>query len=91
MTEEQAKQKWCPFSRVAMVKREASRLTYTTPFNRIMEFKTGKLDELPEPVVPFNSFCIGSKCMAWRWQVPFLPEEGKEQSTQGHCGLAGDL
>lgn len=29
--------------------------------------------------------CLGSKCMAWRWDRP----EGNESPPYGFCGLAG--
>ncbi len=31
------------------------------------------------------SFCIGSACMAWRWD----DKEGLNGILGGHCGLAG--
>ena len=34
-------------------------------------------------------YCIGSKCMMWRWSM--TPEEaiGNKHGPQGFCGLAG--
>lgn len=89
MTEEEAKTKWCPFSRViAGTRTGASTATAsgTQPaFNRI-EVGTGV------PIMPDGSACIASSCMAWRWrrhkpkgwsETAPVPAEG------GHCGLAG--
>lgn len=34
--------------------------------------------------------CIGSHCMAWRWQADALPGGEKESPFRpGYCGLAG--
>ena len=40
-------------------------------------------------------FCIGSACMAWRWQEAY-PRQADDtfanrSATQGFCGLAGKL
>lgn len=34
-------------------------------------------------------WCIGSACMAWRWDDVDAPREGPHASASGHCGLAG--
>lgn len=53
LTEDEAKTKWCPFSRMAFQYREGCNDAMIT-CNR---------DELGGPVGP----CIASACMAWRW------------------------
>jgi hypothetical protein len=48
----------------------------------------GRFDDATGYVAGQNRrYCIGSKCMAWRWEVrerPLAPEK-----RQGYCGLAG--
>lgn len=39
------------------------------------------------PKVSSPSFCIGSACMAWRWQDGASPAEMR--GTYGYCGKAG--
>ena len=67
MTEEEAKQKWCPFARDA----ESNAAGYTTTNT------TAK--------------CIGSACMAWRWEEETYDEKptGRLSRIHGFCGLAG--
>ena len=93
MTEDEAKTKWCPMSRVAVFPAES--IAYT---NR------GKQIRAQETTVGQAHGCTGSACMAWRWsehaddlrntydelgnwtgrqQVPL----GKDR--QGACGLVG--
>ena len=49
--------------------------------------------------IPNASYCIGSKCMAWRWKL-ILPDKSTELGMNAHktdsdgnrlgyCGLAG--
>jgi len=61
-TEHEAKKKWCPFSRVALMGGTFSRAIF---FSK-EEASDGK---------PFTS-CIGSDCMAWRWHFDQKPPEG---------------
>lgn len=48
-----------------------------------------------DPMNPnFSAHCIGSGCMAWRWNgympVAGSPIEGQDEAS-GYCGLAGRL
>ena len=52
ITEEDAKQRWCPFGRSVF----GSPGTSATSGNRLWDNK-------PDP----DSFCIASQCMAWEW------------------------
>ena len=72
MTEDEAKIRWCPFANVS--------------------------DRPDGPIAganrwPGNSFanhscCIGSACMAWRWET--TEHDGIPRETiYGYCGLAG--
>ncbi len=54
LTEDEAKTKWCPFARVGNKSGRAH------ASNRLAIQDSDKID------IPFNSFCIGSACMAWR-------------------------
>ena len=49
-----------------------------------------------KPMRGFKRLCIGSACMAWRWDkqevnLPSRPALGENVTTLaiGHCGLAG--
>lgn len=73
MTEDRAKEKWCPFSRVALDEGMAA--------NRTASMGRGGYADIAE-----ETRCLASGCMAWRWstivaRAPILSE--------GHCGLAG--
>jgi hypothetical protein len=40
----------------------------------------------------FKDICIGSECMAWRWQQGYVePGSGLARNTpyKGYCGMAG--
>jgi hypothetical protein len=67
LTEEQAKQKWCPHYRVAICGGGES--TYSED-NRPMEFEQDadeKTKWRPTGLVCRPARCIASGCMAWRW------------------------
>lgn len=59
LTEKESGAHWCPFSRVAILRDDGSVEPNSTSYNR--------LDEDNGTLVPAGSFCIGSRCMAWRW------------------------
>jgi hypothetical protein len=67
MTEEEAMECWCPFARVQQWSVDTEP-TVTAAANRDDE-GSGLLQAL----------CLGSGCMAWRW----------DSKTTGYCGLAG--
>jgi hypothetical protein len=90
MIEDEAKTKWCPFSRFAW------------PHGA-----TANRDEGDDwhPDMAKATRCIGSACMAWRWETEEFEQaiERYEDSfniggithrekpvCQGHCGLAGN-
>jgi len=35
-------------------------------------------------------WCIGSACMAWRWQMTVNKDGSIEDEKEGFCGLAGE-
>ena len=78
MTEPEAKTKWCPFIR--LTKPDESALTsWNRSWNRVID--GGPLEE---------TVCIGSACMAWRWDRP-QEIDVPIASDDGHCGLAGPV
>lgn len=75
MTEDEAKTKWCPFSRMA----EDMGASKAASANRAIV----GLDR--------HTLCIGSACMAWRsvTQTVRTSRRTGKTETVGHCGLAG--
>jgi hypothetical protein len=91
MTEEDAKTKWCPFSRAAFIMDKGDG-TFDMPvgvssLNRFMD------KGAPQLTNPPACRCLGSACMAWRWAVS--PGQKHHDTADGpargdgHCGLAG--
>ena len=91
ITEEEAKTKWCPFSRVGVGQEGIG-------INR---------RNFDKPTITEQYCCIGSQCMAWRWGEPKMikPEfplkvvdggYGRKTTAvndpvrveRGYCGLA---
>lgn len=63
MTEEEAKTKWCPFSRALMFDNrtlDAKSVSMTGGVNRVIGKHIVNADAAP-------TNCIASACMAWRW------------------------
>lgn len=80
LTEEEAKDRWCPFARV-----NAADDLSTPAVNR-----WGRGD--PNDSI---TLCIASSCMMWRWDAEPVPQpedgfDDKMVCERGHCGLAGD-
>ena len=81
MTEEEAKTKWCPFSRV--IAQDRGRLVQGSAApNRI-----NWIGE--ESEAPVGSLCIASACMAWRWHEAARTEAYKA-ATVAHMKATGD-
>ena len=95
MTEQEARQKWCPMARVAVeISEGGSTLSHVATCNR---------HDGAHPIAR----CIASGCMAWRWSVrdKRIPAEGYTNpdgssvvtryvdgpgdDPTGYCGLAG--
>lgn len=79
MTEEEAREAWCPFARVWATDAEGG--GGDAAINRY-----GDTAKTLHP----NAMCLGSDCMAWRWidrdrDDPY--ERGP--ARRGRCGLAG--
>lgn len=80
MTEEEAKTKWCPFSR-DVTGAAMAMASFNRPFG-------------PDYAASATCHCIGSACMAWRAtdneagpSLPLDPFPGMKAA--GFCGLAG--
>lgn len=88
MTEEEAKQRWCPFVRLTGAERE---------------WHTNRDPSMPSIPTDTQAYrCIGSACMAWRWRGYFTDEgrfmhmagrghwkSDEKREPTGFCGLAG--
>jgi hypothetical protein len=73
MTEEEAKQKWCPFAKPGQTLPD---LCGEIRGNREM---TGAADP--------GALCLGSDCMAWRWSSWTTDIDGERIGLTGYCGL----
>lgn len=78
MTEDEAKQKWCPFARTAFSWTERPVLKQCGPGAMMGEavLATATVNRAPSMADPCN--CLASGCMAWRWGC----------GDDGYCGLA---
>lgn len=93
LTEEEAKEKWCPFAQIlgTLSKGEQNTIVAHGPHNR--GYQTG--------VGLASCHCIASGCMAWRWWETNVKDENAldnfgnkpgtrlDRRTYGSCGLAG--
>lgn len=75
MTEDEAKDKWCPFVRIAVQMGNGGATA-----NRGAGDGTGGPYDLRE-----DNRCLGSGCMAWQWA---WREFARPSKDQGFCGLA---
>jgi len=48
------------------------------------------IEPYSQAVMAAPSFCIGTKCMAWRWAAR-LDQRGPGLPPIGFCGMAGNL
>ena len=85
MTEDEAKTKWCPFSRTMYADNLNTGTFYAATVNRL----SGGFDNP-------DLRCIGSECMAWRsTDNEYYPEQHSTLKVPqggmpaGYCGLAG--
>ncbi len=88
MTEDEAKEKWCPFSRAALGEDFDDKGIQLVAANRSLDY-----------LMPHSCRCIGSDCMAWRQTVKTVGGEPetidgatvipRKSVVFGYCGLAG--
>jgi hypothetical protein len=74
MTEDEARQRWCPFARVSR--------DHAATSPAVNRWDSGT----PEPRWGPHCACIASYCMAWRWH--YSPHG--QRLPDGHCGLVGE-
>lgn len=82
ITEDEAKKKWCPLTRVA----EPQRFGSQDSMCPVAGVNRGS-DAMKETVWQPNALCIGSACMAWRWHKR---AEGDVAGPFGYCGAFGE-
>lgn len=89
MTEDQAKEKWCPFARVPL-----------TNVRNEIESGSPVVNRCTDGRINSSVLCIGSACMAWRkaGQIGIGPNGERRDLDldgltrwvdEGFCGLAG--
>ena len=99
-TEDEARTKWCPHSRVSLPFDDDPGANPQHSMNRYADWPDNL--ESPSDASAYNSrhpacFCVASQCMAWRWIAS--PEQvaagnlwqgnGPVTKATGFCGLAG--
>ena len=72
MTEEEAREKWCPMSSI--------RSNNGGGYNR--------LPDANQTMTPRNTLCITSDCMMWRWSVSPETAKNEGIDEAGYCGLS---
>jgi len=75
MTEDEAKEKWCPHTVIAG--------GYNRLWSSDAEDGTVRADR-----VDASANCIGSRCMSWRWRT-LCDGQNEFPHEDGYCGLAG--
>lgn len=71
LSEEKAREMWCPSSRVAVQHGWRNKFVICNRVNeRMLEHRN-----------LVGSTCIGSRCMAWRWE--------DRTFARGYCGMTG--
>lgn len=89
ITEEQAKQKWCPFSRVLLPVNQSGNRISTFHLNMVR--KSGDERDIQHyEQQQRDCNCIASGCMAWRWGSYVKPLDDGTLANTGYCGLAGN-
>lgn len=79
---------WCPFSRV-------ERPYFSTQYDQQgKSIPVGGITSVNRDSSGggnfYDSHCLGSRCMAWRWLENKTPlDQSRYAPTRGYCGLAG--
>jgi hypothetical protein len=82
MTEQEAKQRWCPFARTV----EYTGGGGSQPRNRVADSRD--MSVLASTLLGVQ--CIGSQCMAWRkTKAPAELNTAMVEWRDGYCGLGG--
>ena len=89
MTEDEAKNRWCPAARViSPITMPEGQMVWVVGNRVSMPEHIGTVSS-GEPSNPPPSRCIGGDCMAWRW-VPTGARLSRP-FRDGYCGLAGEV
>lgn len=78
VTEEEAKEKWCPFSMAVFGNGSSG--------NR--DFSHGCDFNIPGHPIHRETRCLGSACMAWTWSEIVRQDADAGEIQTGYCGLA---
>ena len=81
LTEDEAKQRWCPFAQVGFGTR------FPGVINRLQitdQDKSGQTVASGETIIPAGAKCLGSACMAWR-QAPTPPRKFMVTTRDGEA------
>lgn len=96
MTEDEAKTKWCPFVRVASLHESKNPREWIGVAGANRAVSSGIVDKkgVGDDGLPDAARCIGSACMAWRYERRRFEtnDEGRVREAlggAGYCGLAG--
>ena len=89
-TEEEAKERWCPFTRTV----ERYEDGVTAPRNRVVvgSGTANSAQSFGGIGNPIGCQCIASQCMAWREGEPATHDVDSGQEVhpaRGYCGLTG--
>jgi hypothetical protein len=82
MTEEQARQKWCPMTRALRGRMES------TPWGSVALSRAG-VNVWISDEKEVRTKCISSDCMMWRFTGAKFVNRDSTVSPDGVCGLAG--
>lgn len=85
-TEAQARNKWCPFARLAICPRPGESLG---PFSHPQIVTCNRVQTGLAPdayYAPTGSLCMASQCMAWHWSDPEIDTMENHSRTQAPEG-----
>ena len=91
-TEAEAKTKWCPFAKVLLSNWYEDSDRIPQPVCNRIEGMSGEEIAHDNSILGDSNLCVGSACMAWRWNVidsTCKPEAQPVKRHGGYCGLAG--
>ncbi len=76
MTEDKAREKWCPFAR-----------TWGGPEGLTKFVSTNRYSESGEAMFDIECHCIASDCACWQWKAG----AHKQTKPEGFCGLTNGV
>lgn len=91
LTEAEAEKRWCPFARVAFVGQNV--MNRISSFHMELAQKSAERGDTRDlehyQRQERDTYCIGSRCMAWRWSNTDPEFREVDEPLTGYCGLAG--